>query len=294
MKRTTRNQSRLEEKEFLGRTVVCRTDELRPHPSYVRHNLTVPAFKLSALAECTDLTMSEPLVITPDHTIIDGYARWELARLQGRPTLPCFVCDVRGEQSLLLLLQRHRQSDGLNAFCRILLALDLEPSLREKSRLNQRIGAQGKGSPNLTEADRLDVRREIAKAAGVSAGNVTKVKKILLYAISELQDALRGGELSIHRAWQWVNRTHEQQGQELWNYREERGLRRTIGGLISRHLMASTPDPTVVDLARGLAGLDPNQMRAIRIVTIKASGKTLVLTEELFELLNRQGELEIK
>jgi hypothetical protein len=77
--------------------------------------------------------------------------------------------------------------------------------------LNQRIGSQGKGSPNLTEADRLDVRREIAKAAGVSAGNVTKVKKILLYAISELQDALRGGELSIHRAWQWVNRTHEQQ-----------------------------------------------------------------------------------
>jgi len=160
--------------------------------------------------------------------------------------------------------------------------------------LNQRIGAQGKGSSNLTEDDRLDVRREIAKAAGVSAGNVTKVKQVLLHANSEVQDALRGGELSIHRAWQWVTRTHEQQGHALRNYREERALRRTIGGLISRHLRASTPDPSMVDLARGLAGLAPNQMRTIRIVTIKASGKALVLTEELFELLNRQGELEIK
>ena len=275
-------------------TVVCRTDELRPHPSYVRHHLTVPDSKLSALAEQKDLAMSEPLVITPDYMIIDGYARWELAQLQGRPTLPCFVYDISEEQSLLLLLQRHRQSDGLNAFCRILLALDLEPSLRERSRLNQRIGRQGKGSSNLTEADRLDVRREIAKAAGVSVGNVTKVKQILLHANSSVQDALRDGELSIHRAWQWVNRTHEQQGQALWNYREERGLRRTIGGLISRHLRASTPDPSLVDVARGLAALAPNHMRAIRIVTIKASGKTLVLTEELFELLNRQGELEIK
>ena len=294
MMRTTRNQPWLEEREFLGRTVFCRTDELRSHPSYVRHHLTVPAVKLYALAESSDLTLSDPIVITPDRTIIDGYARWELARLQGRPTLPCFVCDVREEQSLLLLLQRHRQSDGLNAFCRTLLALDLEPSLREKSRLNQRIGAQGKGSSNLTEADRLDVRQEIAKAAGVSVGNVTKVKQILLHANSEVQDALRVGELSIHCAWHWVNRTHEQQGQALRNYREERGLRRTIRGLISRHLRASTPDPSLVDLARGLAGLAPNQMRAVRIVTIKASGKTIVLTEELFELLNRQGELEVK
>jgi len=294
MKRITRNQSWLVEKEFLERTVVCRTDELRPHPSYFRHHLTVPASKLCALAEQKALTLSEPLVITPDYMIIDGYARWELARLQRRPTLPCFVYDVTEEQSLLLLLQRHRQSDGLNAFCRTLLALDLETSLRERSRLNQRIGRQGKGSSNLTDADRLDVRREIAKAAGVSAGNVTKVKQILLYANSSVQDALRGGDLSIHRAWQWLNRTHDQQGQALLNYREERGLRRTIRGLISRHVRASTPDPSLVDLARGLAGLAPQETRAIRIVKTKASGKTIVLTEELFELLHRQGEMEIK
>lgn len=34
-----------------GQPVTRRLDELRPHPSYVRHHLTVPASQLSALVE---------------------------------------------------------------------------------------------------------------------------------------------------------------------------------------------------------------------------------------------------
>ena len=69
--------------------VSIRIDELRPHPSYVRHHLSVPAHKLSALADLGDVALRDPLVITRDGTILDGYARWELARLRGRPTLNC-------------------------------------------------------------------------------------------------------------------------------------------------------------------------------------------------------------
>ena len=74
--------------------------------------------------------------------------------------------------------RKHQRSDGLNAFCRILLALELEPWFKARARYNQQLGGQKKGSSNLAEADRLDVRSEIAAAAGVSTGNVSKVKQL--------------------------------------------------------------------------------------------------------------------
>src|SRR5207302_1120410 len=76
------------------RLVTCRLDQLQPHPSCVRHHLTVPVSQLSALAERGDLAFREALAITSDGTIIDGYARFELARLQGRPTLLCLQYEL--------------------------------------------------------------------------------------------------------------------------------------------------------------------------------------------------------
>ena len=62
-----------------GRLVICHPDELRPHPSYIRHNLTVHACQLSAVTELGDRVFRELLVITQDHMILDGFARWALA-----------------------------------------------------------------------------------------------------------------------------------------------------------------------------------------------------------------------
>ena len=61
--------------------------ELRLHPSYVQHEICVSAAQLSALAALGELAFREPIVITRDGTIIDGYARLQLARKQGRKTI---------------------------------------------------------------------------------------------------------------------------------------------------------------------------------------------------------------
>ena len=108
----------------------------------------------------------------------------------------------------------------MNDFSRILLALDLEPELKEKARQNQSLGGQGKGSSNLTEAARLDVRNAIAKIAGVSVGNITKVKQVLAAAPPNIISALRGRELSIHRAWSWCKLSAENQENLLWEHEE--------------------------------------------------------------------------
>ena len=143
-----------------GRLVTRTVDELHPHPIYTRHRLTVPISKLSALAARGGnlLAVRDPLVITKNGAIVDGYARWELARLQGIQTLPCMEYELTEPESLYWLLERHRRSNGLNDFIRILLALELEPWLKNKARLNQQIGGQDKGSSKLTEAETVDVR----------------------------------------------------------------------------------------------------------------------------------------
>src|SRR5947208_8979280 len=73
-----------------GHLVTRTVNELHPHPIYSRHRLIVPISKVSALAARGNLfAVREPLVITKNGAIVDGYARWELARLQGIQTLPC-------------------------------------------------------------------------------------------------------------------------------------------------------------------------------------------------------------
>ena len=65
-----------------------------------RHHLAVPASQLSALAGIGELAFREPIVITRDRFIIDGYARVELARIQDRLRLPCSEYQLTEEEAL--------------------------------------------------------------------------------------------------------------------------------------------------------------------------------------------------
>lgn len=169
-----------------GAFISCRVDELRPHPAYASSGISVSASALSVLIGRGEIAFQDPLLITRERTIVEGYDRWELAKQQKRPVLPCVQYDLSEEDALVWILQKLRPIKGVNSFCRIRLALELEPSLKERAHANQQLGGLRKGSSNLTEVDRLDVRVEIATSAGVSTGNVNKVKQILAKAQPEL------------------------------------------------------------------------------------------------------------
>jgi hypothetical protein len=268
-----------------------RVAELHPHPSFTRHNLTVPICELSA-ATRDGVGIRQPIVITQNGTILDEYAQWELARLQGRETLPCIEYELSDEEALQWLLRSHRRSNGLNDFARILLALDLEPFWQEKARLNKQAGGQKKGSSNLTTAHRLDVRSEIASAAGVSTGNVTKVKQLLLTAHSEILQALRLDEISIHRAWLWCKDLPLKQSDELRRFQGEHGVKKTIRQLVSKH-RSENPAPSLDlnELVRSLGSLDGAEPAPIMVAVIEAPGVGIFVTAELFRLLKSQQEL---
>ena len=278
-----------------GQLVTCRVEELRPHASYERNRFGVSASRLSALGETGDFAFHEPLIITRNGTIIDGYCRWELARQQGRTTVTCIEYDLTEEEALRWLLARHRRVEGLNAFCRILLALDLEPWLKERGRLNQSAGAQRKGSSKLTEAERVDTRSGIATAAGVSLGNVTKVKQLMTTACPEVQDALRNGEVTIHWSWLWREMSSENQRQALMLHRSKKGVRKTIRRLISRH-MSENPRPTeslgIGGLTR-LSRLQSLDLSSVVVAALDVPGRGVFVTAELLQILPAQEELPI-
>jgi hypothetical protein len=275
----------------LGQPVICRLSELRYHASYLRLHLTVPASKLSALAEQGELAFREPLAITRQRIVIDGYARWELARLKRRLVLPCVEYDLTEEETIRWLLQQHRRSNGMNDFCRILLAKELEPCLKTKALSNQRFGGRMKGSSNLTEDATVDVRQEIASAAGVSVGNVTKVKQLVGVGHPELLEALRSSEVSIHRAWKWSMESPDQQIETLRAYRAERGVNKSIRDLISRHKQKQTPTaPDLGCLARRLFELEPYESDSVRVSVIRVPGKMIFVTEELIQSLRPYQE----
>jgi len=287
-------RNRGQEDDIQSQLVTRRPEELRPHPSYVRHRLSVPASRLSALAERGDLVFREPLAITQDNVILDGYALWELARLQGRMTLQCVKYELTQTEALEWLLQNHRRSNGLNDFIRILLALDLEPLLQETARQNQRVGGQNKGSSTLPEADRLDVRSAIASAAGVSVGNVSKVKQLTMTASSEVLQTLRTGEISIHRAWLWSKKTPQEQRDAVRLYVSERGIKKTIRTLLSkRWTKPSRGVLTVSDLVRCLSQPASCDSGPVSVVVIKAPGKFVFVTEETLETSGSKQELPL-
>ncbi|MEP6756772.1 MAG: hypothetical protein ABJA67_14805, partial [Chthonomonadales bacterium] len=154
-------------------------DHLRAHPDFAKHCPGYSTAEISVLANRGESAYDNPPIITQDGYVVEGYVLWQLAKLQKRPTISCIVWQMNREEALLSIIDRNRSSKGLNDFVRILLALELEPWFRERAKLNQRIGGREKGSSQLTEAYRVDVRQKIALAAGVSVANVSKVKHIL-------------------------------------------------------------------------------------------------------------------
>jgi len=247
---------------------------------------------LSALTALDDQALEEPIVITRDGFIIDGYARVELARMLGRTTILCIEYDRTEEEALRDLLRRHLGSNRLNAFCRILLARELEPWFKKKALANQQAGGENKGSSKLTEAERVDVTAKIAEDADVSVGNLSKVKQLLLTAIPEILQALPRGEISIHGAWLLSKESPANQREGLALPQCKRNIKKDMRTLASRHglkSLPSVPDPS--NLIKQLSALESSKPGSFRVFVSNTQGRNICLTKELLLELGAQGEL---
>ena len=249
---------------------------LRSHPVYQELCEPMMATRVRRVAQQAT-AWREPLVIIPDGTILDGHARWQVAKDQGRRSLPCLERDLTEADALQVVIERHGTANGLNAFCRILLALRLEPYFRA--------GSHRPPSSNLTNDEHRDVRKEVARVAGVSTGSVTKVKQLLETVTSEIQERLLRGEVSIHKAWQWRALSPPQQRNALGEHLHHGANTRTIRRLIRAHaesgLLVRPTDVASTVLSR----LATCHATDLTVVIADLPGRAVVVTRALYDEL---------
>ena len=97
--------------------------------------------------------------------------------LVGRHEIDCIEDPLSEGEALQFILTHHQTRCGWNDFVCIRLALTLEPNLQQTVLDNMRARSKFKGSTNLSEVDRVDVREKIARRAGPGTGNVGKVRR---------------------------------------------------------------------------------------------------------------------
>src|SRR5262252_8366522 len=197
-----------------GRIVVRALELLRVHPALEEIGYCAFLPELGEAARSQDLVSTEePTFVTDTGLILAGFGRWRLAISQKVPSIACVEYSLTDEGALQFMLSLQKRRTGWNPFVRIRLALKLEGVLQQRALTNMQIGGKYKGSANLPEAQRIDVRQEIAKIAGVGASgrNVSNVKKILQTAHPRLISALQDGTLTINRALHFCKLDKNQQ-----------------------------------------------------------------------------------
>ena len=145
------------------------------------------------------------------------------------------------------------------------MALILEPQLQEKALDNMRDGGKYKGSANLPEARHIDVRQQIAHAAGVGARNVSNVKTILQAVHPRLMGALRDGTLTINRAIQLCRPPKAQQVEQFTRHR----LQRAINKVIRQSVARLTENETSLDALTVLNTLQQKEARQPGSVVVR-------------------------
>lgn len=199
----------------LPRISLVKIQRIHLHPAERALGCNPTAVELEQVRQHWETALSEPPTLTSQGTIIDGRKRWVVARERRIATLRCVILAISDYEALDQILVRASAKNWWKLYRRICLALTRKEALRERAQENQRAGGRKKVPSTLTEAQSIEVRREIARMAGAGTGSVSKVERILAEGCPLLkQEALRG-DISIDAAYQISKLDHSEQMREL-------------------------------------------------------------------------------
>ena len=250
-----------------GRPVIRSLGQLRLHCALDELGWTGVIDEFNAANRLKEQSVPEPILITTNGTILAGFGRWRSALFDDLHEINCIEYPLTENEALQYIISHHQPQRGWNDFVRICLALTLEPYFQQKAFDNMRAGGKHKGSTNLSEADCIDVRQEIAKVAGTGTGNVSKVKAIRQSSHPNIIIGLQNGLLRIHRAWQWCKLPKLQQQEEFARYEEERFRRKLVREISVEHSDVSLDPAQIIEVlqreeARGQALLQSAPVEA--------------------------------
>jgi hypothetical protein len=271
-----------------GRPVVRSPKQLRPHRALEELGWTGVIVEFNEATRSRDQSVPKPILITTNGTILAGFGRWRSALFDDQYQINCIEYPLSEDEALEFIISYHQPQRGWNDFVRICLALTREPYFQQKAFDNMRAGGKHKGSTNLSEADCIDVRHEIAKVAGTGTGNVSKVKAIMQNSHPNIIVALQNGLLRIHRAWQWCKLPKLQQKEEFARYEEERFRRKLVREISVEHSDVSLDPAQVIEVLQREEARWPG---FIAICTSRSRRTVVVLGQDLLAKLDAQKEL---
>jgi hypothetical protein len=274
------------------RPVVRSPGQLRLHPAMKELGWTGVIDELNDAAGPRNPSVTEPILITTSGIILAGIGRWRSAVFDDGNEISCIEYPLSENEALQFIISHHQPERGWNAFMRIRLALKLEPYLQNKARENMRAGGKYKGSANLPEGQRIDVREEIARIARVGIRNVSNIKMILQVAHPRLIEALQDGTVTINLAMQFCKLHRAEQLEQFVRYSEERATNKVIRrSIIPPKEEKISPDVvTILDALQHQEARHPGSV-AVRIGRHK---RTVVLIgQDLFVQPHSQKELKL-
>lgn len=210
------------------RPVTWSPGQLRLHPVLDEIGWPGQIGELNDAVLSTDRSVPEPILVTTNGMILAGFARWRLAILENWHEIDCIEYRVSDEDSLHFILNHHQTRRGWNAFVRICVALALKPFFQMRALDNMRAGGKCKGWATLPDANRIDVRQEIARIAQTGTRNVSNVEKIRESAHPRLIDALRNGTLKINGAIKLCTFSKAEQLEKFIRQSEDREIGKVI------------------------------------------------------------------
>lgn len=279
-----------------GRTVVRALERLRVHPALeeIGYSAFLPELGEAARSQ-NQVSTEEPIFVTDSGLILAGFGRWRLAVSRQVPHIECVEYSFTDEDALQFMLSLQKRRTGWNPFVRIRLALKLEGALQERALTNMQIGGRYKGSANLPEARRIDVRQEIAKIAGVGASgrNVSNVKNILQTAHPRLISALQDGALTINRALHFSKLDKDLQLAEFVRHSEDRATRKVIRqSLGSLKRQRNLPD--AVAALEALQRMETVQPGSVMVRAARLPRTVVLVGQDLLASSQSQRELKLK
>jgi hypothetical protein len=275
-----------------GRPGLCSPSQLRLHPALNTLGWTGEIDELNDAALLKNQSVSEPILITTNGTVLAGFGRWRLAVLEGAREIECIEYPLSEHEALQFILAHHQTRRGWNRFVLICLALTLEPYFQKKALDNMRAGGRYKGSANLPEAQRIDVREQVAMAAGVGSRNISNVKIIMKTAHPRLIEALKNGTLTIHGAMLLCKSPRAEQLERFIRQSEERAINKIIRRSIKR-LQKGQPVPDVVSVLTTLRQQEERQPGSVEVQVGDIPRTVIQIGQDVLtaSLSNKESEL---
>jgi N6-adenosine-specific RNA methylase IME4/ParB-like chromosome segregation protein Spo0J len=158
----------------------------------------------------------DPIKVTSDYTIIDGYNRFTISQKHGiEPKVEVMNNLIDENQIMLWIINNQLGRRNITDFVKIEL-------IQQKKLLLEKIGAENSkryaGRPSIQEKNlsKIDsnfmphsTRSIIAEELNWSEGKVAMAQKVLITADDDTKKLLRNGDLSISQAYKEIRRSEK-------------------------------------------------------------------------------------